>query len=274
MKKIVLTLIISTSFGLAQAQDAYRTGFQNTADNKIEILAGSNQVVIIGHDQNEIIIESDFKGNGAAAAIEQSKPSPERAKGLKPLSASNAGNTNIGLTVDKSATTFTVLNISQAGLENKYIYRIPNKVKLEIADMSPMNPTNYDIRNFNGEINLNSLNSQLKLSGITGPVVGQTTNGSIEIIYSDLAPGKPNSLTSVNGFIDITLPANVKIDLKLNTVNGEAYTDFEVKTDNSMQTAPSIPHFQMFNLEGELNGGGAPFSISTVNGDVYLRKKK
>jgi hypothetical protein len=77
----------------------------------------------------------------------------------------------------------------------------------------------------------------------------------------------------VNGFVDITLPTSAKLDLNLNTVNGEAFTDFDIDVKSDMP-AMAIPNFEMTVMEGKINGGGIPFSISTVNGDIYLRKNK
>jgi hypothetical protein len=78
---------------------------------------------------------------------------------------------------------------------------------------------------------------------------------------------------SVNGFVDISLPSGTKADLKLNTVNGDAFTDFEIDTKNNKYSQLPGPDMKMFKLEGTINGGGVPISVQSVNGNIYLRKK-
>ena len=143
---------------------------------------------------------------------------------------------------------------------------------LTILDIQTGTGSKFEIRSLKGEINFTALNSKVLIKDVSGPVVATATNGSVEAIYSSLTPDKPNSISSVNGFVDLTLPSSAKIDLNLNTVNGEAFTDFEIDVKSDMP-AMAIPNFEMTVLEGTVNGGGAPFTISPVNGDIYLRKK-
>ena len=120
-----------------------------------------------------------------------------------------------------------------------------------------------------------ALNSQIDMKNISGPVVANATNGNVEIIFSKLTKDKPNSILSVNGYVDVTLPKDVKADLQLNTVNGEAYTAWDINIDEDASAAIPMPvDMNMFNIEGTINGGGIPISIQSVNGDIYLRKKE
>jgi hypothetical protein len=208
----------------------------------------------------------------ALPKVQEDQDKPDRAKGLKPLTTAGIGNTEVGLSVEKTADMFIISNISSKALNNVYTIKIPDRVSLNVMDVQPVVESEYMISKMKGEINFTSLNSKVYISDVSGPIVATATNGSIEIIYSALTPEKPNAISSVNGFVDITLPAAAEIDLNLNTVNGEAFTDFEVKVDSDI-TEMNIPNFQMTAMAGKINGGGIPFTISTVNGDIYLRKK-
>jgi len=146
-------------------------------------------------------------------------------------------------------------------------YTLPSGKKLHQQDIAK------NIKKLKGEINVTVLNTHIIIEDVTGPIVANTTNGNIEVNYNVLSPNKPNAITSVNGFVDITLPANTKGQLALNSVNGEAYTDFDIKIDKN-NIPNGIPSLQMTIIEGTINGGGSPINISTVNGDIYLRKKK
>ena len=276
MKKIAISLAIVISAGAAVAQNEYKTTFKNSPDSEIEIQVGSNDVKIIGHDKNEIIITTDFSGEYIDEPVKMRKEKPERAEGLKALTASASDNTGIGLVVEKDDDHFSVLKISKTARNNSYKFYIPNKVTLNIHDIHAEVNTTYIVENFVGEAEIMALNSQVKMTNISGPVVANATNGNVEVVFAKLTPEKPNSILSVNGYVDVTLPDGTKADLELKTVNGEAYTDWEIEMDRDASSAMSMgaSHMNMFNIAGSINGGGIPISIQSVNGDIYLRKAK
>lgn len=261
---------------LLLAQNEYKTEFKNNPDYQIEIQVGSNNVEIIGHDKNEIIITTDFTGEYVDEPVQMRKERPQRADGLKPITVSASDNTGIGLVVEKDDDRFAVLKISKNARNRSYKFLIPDKVSLNIQDIHAEVNTVYNIENFKGEIEVNALNSQVKMKNIFGPVVANATNGNVEIIFTNMTPEKPNSILSVNGYVDVTIPGTVGADLELHTVNGEAYTDWEIDIDKEASAAlpMGVPTMNMFNLEGKINGGGIPISIQSVNGDIYLRKAK
>lgn len=275
MKKIIMSLILMIPVSFLLAQNEYKSEMKNSPESEIEIQVGSNNVKIIGHDKNEIIISTAFSGKYVDEPMKQKNEAPDRAAGLKPISVSASDNTGIGLVVEKHDNFFSVLKISQNSRNNSYTFLIPNKAKLMIHDIHAEVNTTYDIENYLGEMEITALNSQIKMKNVTGPVVANATNGNVEIVFSKLTPEKPNSILSVNGFVDVTLPKDAAANLQLNTVNGEAYTDWDIKVDKDASAAmPVIGNMNMFNLEGTINGGGNPIEIQSVNGDIYLRKLK
>jgi hypothetical protein len=275
MKKLAVSLMIMMTGYVVFAQNEYKTALKNNPDSRIEIQIGSQNVDIRGHDKDEIIIHTEFKGEYVDVPSGTKKQVPDRASGLKPITVSPADNTGIGLVVNKEGNTFSVLKISQNAINKSYIFYIPNKAKLMVMDINAQVNTTYTISAILGEVEVNVLNSQLKFSDISGPVVANSTNGNVEIVYGKVTPNKPNSIVSVNGYVDMTIPKDVSIDIELNTVNGEAYTDWDIQTDKeATKNRPVIPNMNMFHLKGTINGGGTPFTIQSVNGDIYLRKGK
>ncbi len=273
MKKLSISILLIIAGHCILAQNEYKTEFRNNSDAEIEIQIGSNNVTIIGHEKNEIIITTDFAGEYVDEPSRQKKEAPERAAGLKPIAVSASDNTGIGLVVEKGEDHFAVLRMSKNARNKSYTFHIPNKVKLMIHDIHAEFNTTYVVDDFFGEVEMNALNSQIRMNNVTGPVVANATNGNVEIKYSKITPNKPNSILSVNGYVDITLPKETKADLQLHTVNGEAYTDWDIDIDKDATSAlPVIAEMSMTNIEGSINGGGIPISIQSVNGDIYLRK--
>ena len=277
MKKLIIAVLVLCSGNLIMAQNEYKTEMKNSPESYIEIQVGTNDVQIIGHDKDEIVITTNFDGKYIDETTGQKKDVPERASGLKPISVSVSDNTGIGLVVEKDEDFFSVLKISKNARNKSYRFQIPNKAKLIINDIHAEVNTTYFVNGMKNEVEISALNSEIKMDNVSGPVVATATNGNVEIKFNKLTPEKPNSILSVNGYVDVTLPAETKADLQMNTVNGEAYTDWNIDIDDDASKALPMggaPNMNMFNLEGTINGGGIPISIQSVNGDIYLRKKK
>jgi DUF4097 and DUF4098 domain-containing protein YvlB len=92
---------------------------------------------------------------------------------------------------------------------------------------------------------------------------------------------KAMSFSSLNGDIDVTLPADIKAKAKLKTDNGEITV---ISTSKSIPAPanPSLkkaarrqvsrPHRQK--PYGLISGGGPEFLFQTFNGNIYIRKAK
>lgn len=274
MKKLAIGIVLLFAGQSIMAQNEYKTEMKNSPDSHIEIQVGTNDVQIIGHNKDEIIITTNFAGEYIDEPTGQKKDVPERASGLKPISVNVSDNTGIGLVIDKDEEYFSVLKISKNARNKSYQFKIPNKAKLIINDIHAEVNTTYFVANMTSEVEVTALNSQIKMQNVSGPVIATATNGNVEIKFDKLTPEKPNSIVSVNGFVDVTLPVGTTADLQLNTVNGEAYTDWDIKVNKETSNAmPVVANMNMFNIEGSINGGGIPISIQSVNGDIYLRKK-
>jgi DUF4097 and DUF4098 domain-containing protein YvlB len=94
---------------------------------------------------------------------------------------------------------------------------------------------------------------------------------------------KPMSFSTLNGDIDVTLPADTKATFRMKSDNGEIWTDFEVKlTPNAAkpQVEDSRSSGGKYKVKmdkatvGTINGGGPEMSFKTLNGNIFVRQKK
>jgi DUF4097 and DUF4098 domain-containing protein YvlB len=102
----------------------------------------------------------------------------------------------------------------------------------------------------------------------TGPLVLSTINGEVNVVFSEISRDKPTSIASINGEIDVTLPVKSAVNLEMRNMQGGMYSDFDFPTDDK----------QMRRVGGgavntRLNGGGVGLKITSINGNIYLRKK-
>ena len=136
------------------------------------------------------------------------------------------------------------------------------------------------VENVAGEIDANSLNGDVRLTGISGAVVAHTQNGEIHVVL-DKVMDKPMSFSTLNGDVDVTLPATTRARLKMKSDHGEVYTDFEVKLEptrgpvTSDERKSGGKYRVQFDktIYGTINGGGPEMQFTTLNGKIYVRKK-
>ncbi|MBA3848589.1 MAG: hypothetical protein C0502_01155 [Opitutus sp.] len=76
-----------------------------------------------------------------------------------------------------------------------------------------------------GDIDVNSMNGEVTLEDISSSAVVSTMNGEVRANFVK-APAKPVSITSMNGEIDLRLPADTKANLRMRTHNGSIRTNF------------------------------------------------
>jgi len=85
------------------------------------------------------------------------------------------------------------------------------------------------VQGVEGNVEINNMNGEVRLEGLVGSAVINTMNGEVRAIYAK-APQKPISITSMNGEVDLRLPADTKANIRMRTHNGSILTDFSEDT--------------------------------------------
>lgn len=120
------------------------------------------------------------------------------------------------------------------------------------------------------------------MNDVSGSVVAHSLNGKVVAKFKKVDPDKPMSFSSMNGTIDVTLPAMTKANLKLQTNNGDVFSDFEVQMQpnaTQVEKAEAKPgekiksRIRMESMTvGSINGGGPDYNFKNFNGNIYIRK--
>src|SRR6185369_140933 len=115
---------------------------------------------------------------------------------------------------------------------------------------------------------------------VSGSVVAHSLNGAVTVTMASIKSGSPMGFSTLNGTIDVTLPANVAADFSMKTNRGEIYSDFDVKLKSApkpvVEESPSNKGKYKVKTEGavlgSVNGGGPEIKFTTLNGNIYIRK--
>jgi lia operon protein LiaG len=156
------------------------------------------------------------------------KPLPPKAEGLRALKRTGIDNTGIGLSISQ-VDDLLLISGGSYDLKISYNFIIPENINLEMNNPISLFEKDLEISNISGEIEIYKRLGNLKLTGITGPVVARLDNGIVNIEFSDLNQSGPMSIINFTGDIDITFPQSAKASFKLNANNGEIYTDLDIK---------------------------------------------
>ena len=169
-------------------------------------------------------------------------------------------------------------------------------------------PTEVEVESVSGAISVRGgeriraegTNASVTLSGVGGVVNAQTVNGRLDVsggvfqearletvngalrFDGELRSGATLDVESVNGTVELRLPANLGADFTVSTFRGDIDSDFEIRLGPGRLGGgggddAKHKHKDKDKDEKELRfttgSGGARVSITTLNGSVTLRKK-
>ena len=143
------------------------------------------------------------------------------------------------------------------------------KFKSEIEDMKSLQTRKKIVDEDDHTIICNSVDMDLYFE----VKVPKNINLKIETISGDIdikgVLGKMN-IETISGFIDLSLPEKHNANLKLSTITGGMYSNFEFNNEKNN----GYHHYGKHDLSKQLNNGGTKIFLETISGDIYLRKEK
>jgi Putative adhesin len=227
-------------------------------------------IVVRGGNTKEVTVEAHPR-----SGEESHVPRPPAAHGMKRLEL--PGNPGLDIAEENN-----VVNIKTASWNQAVdlVITVPRRSSLQLKCL---NDGEISVDQVAGEIDADNLNGKVTLRNVSGSVVAHSLNGEVLVTLDQVDPSKPMSFSTMNGDIDVTLPDNLKANVRMKTDNGEIYSDFEVKLDSGAQLQRNQSGRQQDGsyhlrfdrtLRGSINGGGPEFQFTTFNGQIYLRKRK
>jgi DUF4097 and DUF4098 domain-containing protein YvlB len=130
------------------------------------------------------------------------------------------------------------------------------------------------------EFNGQTVNGEMSAEGLKADVRASTVNGSVRVTTTGLAEASTVNgsvyaqmgrsdwtddleFSTVNGGITLVLPGALNAELRANTVNGDIETDWPLTITG---------RFSQRRVRGTIGTGGRGLSLSTVNGEIRLKK--
>ncbi len=216
MRKYMLFLGALAIASSAYAQ-TYKTKF-----------SGANKQVVMDIDAKQLDIEG-YSGDEVIIEASDLPKVPQEADGLRPLSAGGVDNTNIGLSSNLNG---DILRINVV-LKGKATYKVkmPQDLNLIIKKRNSCscNENGMSISGVKGSIEVNTNYEDITLNNVSGPIVANSSQGKIKIVFDDKMPEKPSSIVSYSDNVDITVPEKAKVLFSISASDGNMFTDLDLK---------------------------------------------
>jgi hypothetical protein len=232
---------------------------------KVSLLNGS--ITVRGYNGKEAIVESRSRGDDGHRRR-------EAPAGMHRISGGGAG-----LVAEESENTITI-GTERLNSASEITVQVPFETSLKLRTV---NGGNIVVENVAGDLDVDNTNGAVTLSHVSGSAVAHALNGRVVVTLDKVNPSKAMSFSSLNGNVDVTLPADVKANVKMKTDNGEIYSDFDVKLDSSARqpivedSRNSRARYRVrldHGVTGTINGGGPELQFTTFNGTIFIRKAK
>jgi hypothetical protein len=238
---------------------------------RLEAHTINGSITVTGYDGRDVVVEA------RPATREDGREGEAKGAGRYP-GMKLVPTRSTGLSIEERDNRVTV-NTESWRTPLDLAIQVPRHASLELGCV---NDCDIVVEKVEGEVEAQNVNGAITLDGISGSAVANTTNGAVKVAFERVEPGRAMSFVTLNGNVELTLPAATKANLSLGIDHqGDVYSDFEIA---AAQAAPpqtgkrgSDGRFVLEierALRGTINGGGPELTLRTFNGDIVLRKAK
>lgn len=141
-----------------------------------------------------------------------------------------------------------------------FVVRLPAGVKVNAGSV------NGDVRvdGATSEVRAGTVNGGVEAYSSGGPVTASTVNGEVRVRMGRLTGTEDLKYATVNGNVVVEFAEDIDAEIELTTVNGRLQSDFPLALQGRIDPR---------HLRATIGKGGRRIRLTTVNGNVELRKR-
>ena len=141
-----------------------------------------------------------------------------------------------------------------------YELQVPNTVNLDGINL--VNGS-LKISGVSGELDADLVNGNLDSDGLSSSTRVKMVNGDITLKFTDLTNADKVDLESVNGKIEVYMPAHADVSVSAETVSGQISNEFGLNV---------IKHkYVGSEMKGNVGSGRVTLNMDNVNGKIALK---
>jgi hypothetical protein len=142
-----------------------------------------------------------------------------------------------------------------------FVIAVPRGVRVDVLTTNG----DVDVQGAGAQVTAATTNGDVSVATSNGPISASSVNGDVIASMDSLTGSEDIDLTTVNGDVTASVPTGLDVELVMNTVNGRIDTDFPLTTSGRIDGR---------RLSGTLGAGGRKLTLTTVNGDAELRRRR
>ncbi len=153
--------------------------------------------------------------------------------------------------------------------------RVPRRANLTL---STIHDGQIIVNDIEGNLELTNVNGPITARKISGSVIAESVNDTIDVRFDRIDDAQATSLESINGDLYLGVPADAGVQVHLDTARGEIYSDFEVEV---VASAPIVEHEDGHSgssvriesvIVAKVNGGGPVVRMKGLHSDIHIKK--
>lgn len=256
MKTIAATLLLTLALPASAAE------LTETIDRTIDVRPGAlvelsnvnGRVSVTAWDQPRVRVIARKEVRGDVDVV--SEALRELRVGIRPLNGGVVVQTHYPKQNDVSRL-FDWLLGEDVQAEVAYDITVPRNMNLDLETVNG----SLRVTGVTGRHDLDTTNGRIEVSRCSGSVDAATTNGGINAELLQVTAGQRLEFDTTNGRIQVSVPRNIAIDIDAATTNGSIESELPV----------SATRISRNSLRGSVNGGGTPLRLRTTNGSINVR---
>jgi hypothetical protein len=127
-----------------------------------------------------------------------------------------------------------------------------------------------------GEIELDNVSGVIEARDLMGSVVANDVTGDVTVALKRVDPDKPMAFATFTGDVDVTLPADIRANVDLQSTYGTARSELELQgaqpADAVRRRAAGWLIKPRQRVRGTFNGGGPEVSFKNFIGDIRIHR--
>lgn len=229
----------------ASVTETFRQSYPLRADGTIHLDNVNGDIDIVAWDKAEVSVEAEKKGR-----------TDEDLRRVTLEIDSSSAKLSIKTKYAKKDGWFS----GSVNASVRYKLMVPAGARLHKIDSVNSDITVTGVR---GGVSLSTVNGSITATGLAADARLDSVNGSLRAEFASLDGVSEVKLDSVNGRASITLPKGASARIVADSVNGRISVDQQIRLGKARRHS----------LAGEIGSGGPIISLETVNGSIAVKEK-
>jgi hypothetical protein len=156
-----------------------------------------------------------------------------------------------------------------------FTVRVPPDTRLQLCTI---NGGDVNVKGTRSDFAVRNVNGRITMTDVAGWGEASTVNGPVKVSFV-ATPSRSSRFSTINGDVVLTLPGRAAADLRMKSLNGGLYTDFEVRMlpAESVHLVEKRDGMSVYRSNGftsvRIADGGPELTLDTLNGDVRVLRR-